>query len=860
MGVPEPSIVGLGTAEAARRLRDCGPNALPQDRPQSPLALLGDALHEPMLALLAVAAGLYWLLGDAAEAAILGGSVLLVVANTVYQAGKTQRALAALRELATPQARVLRDGRATVCDAREVVPGDLILLGPGDRVPADAELVESVELLVDESLLTGESVPVRKSAACIAAEIGIASRFAAEEAAAATARVFAGTLVVGGHAKAHVDATGAGTFMGKIGTALRNIAAERTPMQREIDRAVVLFAALGLAFCALVTLVYAGSGRGSWLDALLAGITLAIANIPEEFPVVLTLFLALGAWRLTAVQVLVRRPAAIETLGAISVLCVDKTGTLTENRMRVAAAATAGSTWRASAALEIPPDVFAGLLREAAWACEEVPTDPMEIAIAEARVQVADAVLKHVRHYPLTSGLLAVSQAWERPDGSRFIASKGAPEAVADLCRLSGERRDALLADVAAAAHNGLRVLAVARAEVLPDAVLPDSPRDLHFELSGWLGFADPLRDGVAEAIGAAKAAGVRIVMVTGDHPATAASIARAAGLPAASVATGAELAAFDDGQLAECLRTCHVLARVAPDQKLRLVRALRDQGQVVAMTGDGVNDGPALRAAHVGIAMGRRGTDVAREAAQIVLLDDNFVSVVNGIRLGRLIYTNIQRALRYILAVHVPVVAMAVWPLLLGGPLVLWPIHIVFLELVIDPACTLVFERQPPQSDPLAQPPRATGRRLISRDLLVASLLEGAAAALAATLVYLLAWNSGADARSVAALCFVAIVAGNLALLAFNRNEAGVRGALTVDNAAFWIIAAAALIVLGLSLSVPGLAALFRFAPPPAAWAALALVFPVVLVAASRGVVLQAARRRTAARHVARSQEQHRA
>lgn len=860
MATLESSIVGLSTEEALRRLRGGGPNVLPQDRPHSPLALLGEALREPMLALLAVAAGLYWLLGDAAEAAILGASVLLVVANTVYQAGKTQKALAALRELATPQARVVRDGRAIVCDARDVVPGDLILLGPGDRVPADAELVESVELRVDESLLSGESAPALKNAAGSAAGTGTAFRFAGDEAAARAARVFAGTLVVGGHAKACVAATGASTAMGKIGVALQNIAVERTPMQREIDRAVVLFAALGLAFCALVTVAYAAAGRGSWLDALLAGITLAIANIPEEFPVVLTLFLALGAWRLTAVQVLVRRPAAIETLGAISVLCVDKTGTLTENRMRVAATTTAGATWRASGALDAPPDAFAGVLQDAAWACEEVPTDPMEIAIVDACGRVDASVLKHLRHYPLGPGLLAVSQAWARPDGSRFIASKGAPEAIADLCRLSGERRDVLLADVAVAAHQGLRVLAVACAEVPADAELPSSPRELRFELGGWLGFADPLRDGVPAAIAVAAGAGVRVVMITGDHPATAASIARAAGLPTVSVVTGADLAAFNDEQLAECLRTCQVFARVAPEQKLRLVRALRGQGHVVAMTGDGVNDGPALRAAHVGIAMGRRGTDVAREAAQIVLLDDNFVSVVNGIRLGRLIYANIQRALRYILAVHVPVVAMAVLPLLLGGSLVLWPVHIVFLELVIDPACTLVFERQPPQSDPLVQPPRASDRRLIDRQLLLASLLEGAAATLAAALIYVWAWSSGADARSVAALSFIAIVVGNLALLAFNRNEAGLRGALRVDNAAFWIIATAALLVLGLSLSVPSLAAVFRFAAPSPAGVVLALVFPVVLVAASRGLVLWAARRRTSARHAVESQEWDRA
>lgn len=832
MNVQPQSPAGLGTAEARRRLRSYGANVLPQDRPHSPLALLLDALREPMLALLAAAAMLYWLLGDAAEAAVLGGSVALVVANTVYQAGKTQKALAALRELSSPQARVLRDGRAIICDARELVPQDVILLGPGDRVPADAVLIDSAGLRVDESLLSGESVAAEK----LAAETADAA------AAPSAARVFAGTLVVAGQALARVDATGAATCVGRIGAALRDIAPERTPMQREIDRAVVLFAALGLAFCALVTFAYVGSGRGGWLDALLAGLTLAIANIPEEFPVVLTLFLALGAWRLAAVQVLVRRPPAIETLGAVSVLCVDKTGTLTENRMRIAALATPAGTWHAAGPHERPPAAFGDLLRIAAWASEQTPVDPMETAIAEAGGADAAAALRHLRVYPLDRGLLAVSHAWQCHDGSRFIASKGAPEAIAELCRLSGAARDALLAGIAAAAQQGLRLLAVARAEVAPAAALPQSPRELRFEFCGWLGFADPLREGVTAAIAAATAAGVRIVMITGDHPATAASIARAAGLPAAQVTTGDQLAVFDDAQLAACLQHCQVFARIAAEQKLRLVRALRSQGHVVAMTGDGVNDGPALKAAHVGIAMGRRGTDVAREAAQLVLLDDNFVSVVNGIRLGRQIYANIRRALRYILAVHVPVVAMAVLPLLLGGPLVLFPVHIVFLELVIDPACTLVFERQPARSDPLAQPPRAAGQRLISRRLLAAGLLEGAAATLGAVLVYVWAWSRGAGAATVAALGFAAIVAGNLALLAFNRNESGLRGALRADNAAFWIISAAALAVLALGLYLPALAALFRFAPPPPAWTALALVLPAVLVALPRALAASAA------------------
>lgn len=820
--------IGLSEAEARRRLRTQGANVLPQECPHSFLRLVADALREPMLALLVVAAGLYWLLGDAIEAAILGASVLLVVASTVFQAGRTQKALAALRELSSPMARVLRDGHPSACDARDIVSGDVLLLGPGDRIPADADIIDCVDLRVDESLLSGESIPAQKYAPD--------PSNAQPRTEANGHLLFAGTLVVAGNARARATATGSRSSIGRIGASLQDIPVERTRMQREIDRAVVLFATCGIAFCVIVTVVYEATGRGSWLDALLAGITLAIATIPEEFPVVLTVFLALGAWRMAAANVLVQRPAAIETLGAVTVLCVDKTGTLTENRMSVAAAAAGESVWMASGSSRCVPPSFALLLLDASLANELSPTDPMEIAIAQACAE-RPSPSTHLRHYPLSVDLLAVGQAWQRDDGSRFMACKGAPEAVAGLCRLSRADADALLDRAARLAEQGLRVIAVARAEIGGAVELPASLHGVSFALSGLVGFRDPLREGVPSAIAIAGGAGVRVIMITGDHPSTAVSIARSAGLGDVRVTSGTELASMNDGMLDERLKSGQVFARVPPQEKLRIVRALRAHGHVVAMTGDGVNDGPALKAANVGIAMGRRGTDVAREAAQIVLLDDNFVSIVNGMRLGRLIYANIARALRYILSVHVPIVGMAAFPLFLGGPLVLWPLHIVFLELVIDPACALVFERQAPLEDPMKTAPRSPGRRMIDRRLVVSSVLDGLAAALGAMSVYLLAWRGGAADGAVAALSFSAVVAGNLALLAFNRAGGSLRHALRTDNAAFWTIVVVASAALMLALVVPEISGLFRFSAVTPAQLALAIALPAALVTVSHAL-----------------------
>jgi Ca2+-transporting ATPase len=823
------AALGLSSVEASARLRRDGPNVLPQpDQRRWPTILL-TVLREPMLLLLLAAAFVYLLIGDPREAAVLGASVVLVIALTVYQEQKSERALQALRELGSPRARVVRDGESRLVAGTDIVVGDVILVAEGDRVPADARVTAEADLHVDESMLTGESMPVHHGVDT-AQEPNV---------------LRASTLVVRGRGTATVLAVGSATEVGKIGVALRDTHPERTPLQLEIRRVVGLFTVLALVSWLTMSGVYYLT-RGNWLDALLAGITLAMANIPEEFPVVLTVFLALGAWRMAQHKALVRRASAIEALGAVTVLCTDKTGTLTENRMAVAELAVEG---RHGTVEILDPPSMRRLLEVAASASPPVSHDPMERALRDATAKVPDlqnAIGQwiHIREYPLSPACPAVAHVWSRAEGSELlVACKGAPETVAELCRLAPDRRSRELAEVDAMARRGLRVLAVASATrpggEPPDTnSLPSSIRDFHFDWCGLVAFADPLRPSVLEAVNTARVAGIRIVMLTGDHLETARAIAGQAGLAGRDeVALGSEIGSLDDEILDRRLAGINVFARVRPEHKLRLVEALKRGGEVVAMTGDGVNDAPALTAAHVGIAMGARGTDVAREAASIVLLDDNFVTVVGAVRLGRAIYDNILRAVRYILAVHVPITGLALLPLFTGGALILLPLHVVFLELIIDPACSIVFEREPAAVDIMKRPPRPPAQALMGLRSLLACLGQGAVMFVLVVGIY--AWGVALDLPSaqLGALAFTALVAGNLGLITLYRAGASLSVTLRNPNPAFWAVALTALGLLAVVTQVEIPARWFGFAPPPASAWFLALLLPILVATRLRAL-----------------------
>ncbi|MBK7644985.1 MAG: cation-translocating P-type ATPase [Planctomycetes bacterium] len=801
---------GLSAEEARERLRTEGPNELERDRPPSLWRSAFAVLREPMLLLLLGAGTIYLLLGDRTEALTLLFFVLVVIWITLVQERKTERALTALRDLSSPRALVVRGGEQLRIAGREVVRGDLLVLAEGDRVPADAALLEGAHLELDESMLTGESVPVGKGG---------------DE-----KQIFAGTLVVRGHGQAQVQATGQRTQMGRIGTALASLDSGRTPLQQEVARIVRTISLVGLTLCGALVLLYGLRGDG-WLQGLLAGIALAMAVLPEEFPVVLTVFMAIGAWRISKSRVLARRLPAIEALGAATVLCTDKTGTLTENRMRVARIQS-GTTLHTLGAEPLPEAVHE-VVEYGILASQRDPFDPMERAfhtLGQDALRGTEHLHEEwelVREYPLSPALLAMAHVWRSPDGARLVvAAKGASEAIADLCHLDAPALARVQAQVAAMGADGLRVLAVARA-FFAAKKLPEIQHDFDFEFLGLVGLADPVRAGVPAAVAECRAAGVRVVMITGDAPETARAIGRSIGLDEGEPPlTGYELTALSDAELERRLPGLHIFARVAPEQKLRLVQALRAQGEVVAMTGDGVNDAPALKAAHIGIAMGGRGTDVAREAAALVVTDDDFSSIVAAVRLGRRIYDNLRRAMAYVVAVHVPIAGLALLPVLLGWPLVLFPVHIVFLELVIDPACSIAFEAELEEPGSMRRPPRKRDARLFTRRLLAMSLLQGASLLTVALGAFYFGWKNSGSQESGRALAFSALIAGNVALILVNRSwERSLFATLLTRNLASWIVILGASAMLVLVLEVPFLRGLFHFGPVAALDLGLALL-----------------------------------
>ncbi|PIX96223.1 MAG: ATPase [Hydrogenophilales bacterium CG_4_10_14_3_um_filter_63_21] len=810
-----PLDEGLSAAEAMRRLADEGPNALPGGQRRTWLAIVRETAREPMFLLLLAAGALYLVFGELQEGLILFGFVLVTLGLTLYQEGKTERAIEALRDLTSPRALVIRDGQRQRIAGREVVRGDSVVLAEGDRVPADGMLIAGKGLQVDESLLTGEAVPVSK---LVATGEPAPARPGGDD----TPFVYSGSLVVAGQGTARVIATGPRSEIGRIGTALGTLERERSPLQKQTAKLIRTLALLALGMSLLLVVVH-GLLRGDWLQALLAGIALAMAMLPEEYPVVLTVFPALGAWRLSKEKVLTRRVAAIETLGATSVLCVDKTGTLTENRMTVARLYAGGERLSVSvAATDALPETFHALVEFSILASKTDPFDPMEQAFA----RLGEHYLANTEHlhrdwtlaheYGLTPELRAMSHVWKALDSDRYVvAAKGAPEAIVDLCHLDAGAQATATAAVDAMAAQGLRVLGVARAQ-FSGADFPAVEHDFEFEFVGLLGLADPLRAEIPDAVRQCREAGIRVVMITGDYPATARAIARQAGLATDDVLSGDDLATMSDAQLQARMKSVSVCARIAPEQKLRIVQALKADDEITAMTGDGVNDAPALKAAHVGIAMGGRGTDVAREAAALVLLDDNFASIVGAVRLGRRIFDNMQKSMSYILAVHVPIAGMALLPVLLGYPAMLFPMHIAFLELIIDPACSLAFENEAAEADVMQRPPRDTDAQLFGGATLWLALLQGIG--VLAVVLGAYAWADGRLAEPEArTFAFTTLVVANLALIFSNRSRSGeLLASLTAPNPILWIVTGAALGLLALALYLPFLTGIFRFASLP--------------------------------------------
>jgi len=813
-------ITGLSSTEAQQRLQAEGSNDLPSTKPRSLFAIAWTILCEPMFILLIACGSIYLLLGNKEDAYILLGSVVIIMSMSFAQERKSERALEALRDLSSPRALVLRDSEQKRIPGRDVVRGDIIFLAEGDRIPADAVLFVSKNMTIDESLLSGESVPVRKL------EKADSTAEMEQPGGDDTPFVYSGSLVVQGTGKARVLATGEKTALGRIGKALFTLEVESSHLQNETAYAVKVVALSSIVLVILLAVWY-GVTRGDWLNGILAGLTMAMALLPAELPLILTIFLGLGAWRIAKKQVLTRRISAIEMLGAASVLCVDKTGTLTQNRMAVAQIVVGDEVHAFKDTACIPEnflETFHETLEFSMLSSHRDPFDPMEKAIQEAG-HAALAGTEHIHdtwtlieEYSLSPELLAMSRVWQSPDLVDYvIAAKGAPEAIIDLCHLEREQAERISVQVNQVAEQGLRVLAVAKAS-FKQQDLPAIQHEFEFRFLGLIALADPLRPTARPAIKECLAAGIRVVMITGDYPATALSIAAQSGLDSSSgVITGADLDKLNDTQLQQRLSQVNVFCRVQPEQKLRLVKALKNAGEIVAMTGDGVNDAPALKAAHIGIAMGGRGTDVARESAALVLLDDDFGSIVAAVRLGRRIVDNIRKAVVFVVAAHIPIAGMSMIPVMMGWPLILLPVHIVFFELMIDPTCSIVFEAEPEESDVMRRPPRQADAKIFDKKLLMLGLQQGTVLLVILLAVYLLAQWAGLANEQARALTFSAMIIGDIWLIFINRSwSLPLHKSFKLPNPALWWVVACGLMMLGLALFLPFLNTLFHFGTPP--------------------------------------------
>ena len=626
-------------------------------------------------------------------------------------------------------------------------------------------------------------------------------------------------MIVQGNGIAKVISIGVNTEIGKIGKTLEGVKEEPTKLNREMRVLIKKLTITGAVLCVLVIVAYTLT-RGSLIKGFLAGITLAMAMLPEEFPVVLTIFLAMGAWRMSKKHVLTRKPSAIETLGSATVLCTDKTGTLTQNKMTVTRLYNGKEFHTVSKETEFYDD-FHEVIEYGILSSQANPFDPMEKAITYlGNVYLKDTEHIHtdwemVKEYPLSKDLLAMSRVFINKDShERIIAAKGAPETIFDLCHLPEPEAMRLSIAVEQMASNGLRVLGVAKSKVNSEN-LPEIQHDFDFEFIGLIGLSDPIRENVKEAISECYSAGIRVIMITGDYPVTAMNIARDIGLNNyKSCITGKELQAMTEDELSLRIKDVNVFARVVPEQKLKIVNALKRNNEIVAMTGDGINDAPALKAANIGIAMGEKGTDVAREASSLVLMDDNFLSIVSAVRMGRKIFDNLQKALGYIFAIHVPIAGLSLIPILYAKlPLILWPVHIVFLELIIDPACSIIFEAEKEEKNVMSRPPKNINEPFFGFRKIFMSCMQGVGILVITLIVYYLGLRWGYTEKEVRAMTFTTLIASNIAVILTNRSwTRNIFEIIISPNYAVKWVVGGAIFFLILVLYLPFFQKLFQF------------------------------------------------
>ncbi|MDP3354182.1 MAG: cation-translocating P-type ATPase [Flavobacteriaceae bacterium] len=796
---------GLSTSEVATRLTLNGFNELPSAKPKNIWRIAKEVIKEPMFLLLISCGSLYITLGDYKEGIILLLSILIIIFITFFQYQKTEKSLEALKKLSSPRALVIRDGIETRIPGREVVLDDLIILNEGDRIAADAVILESINLTVDESLLTGESLAVTKDYSKDKTDIN--------------GLVFSGTLVIHGKGLAKVIATGINTQFGKIGTSLHKIEENESRLQKEMKILIRNLLIASIFISALVVVAFYLS-RGHFLQSLLNGLAASIAILPEEFPVVLTVFLAIGAWRLSKINVLTRKPSAIESLGSATVLCSDKTGTITQNKMEIVSLYNGNQLFKKKD-FNQNKTLIRDVLIPAYLASQKQPTDSMEKAILKSFQQLkidTDSNYKFIKEYPLSNNLFAMTRIMEKiSDRAIIVSTKGAPETIFALCKMTKQETSKHLTIVQQMAEQGYRVIGVATS-TLHNNIFPENQQDFDFNFVGLIGFEDPIRPEVPKAIQECKEAGIKVIIITGDYAITAKSIAKQIGLTGdEKIITGDELDKMSDEELSVRIKNTVIFARAVPDHKLRIVQALKANNEIVAMTGDGVNDAPSLKASHIGIAMGNKGTDVAREASSLVLLDDNFASIVAAIRSGRRIFDNLQKAMSYIMAIHIPIIGLTLLPAFIPSlPILLMPLHIVFMELIIDPSCSIAFEYEQEEKGIMKRAPRDPNEQFFGGKKILYSVFQGLLLLIMVAVVYFITIDEGHSDGEVRAITFSSLIIGNIFLILNNlSNTRSLYSTIMEKNIAVIIILSSSFLMLLLIISIPYLQQIFKFEFP---------------------------------------------
>ena len=754
-------IDGLDDETVGLARKQYGLNISSVKKPNSLIKSLKDAVLEPMFILLLGATAIYFVLGQTPEAFFMAGAILLVSAISFYQDNRSRRALEALKKITAPMAKCIRNSRLIDINTADIVVGDCLVASEGSVIAADGVILQANDFALNESTLTGESFAVQKSSATKDGKDGV---------------VFQGTQVVSGQAVYKVTAIGDKTALGKIGRSMLNIEEEKTPLQIQIGRFVKKMAIIGaIIFLLVLGINYFSSYN--FLDSLLKGLTLAMSILPEEIPVAFSTFMALGAWRLMKKGIVVKQTKTLEALGAATVICIDKTGTITENRMELAHLVVPGSSEVLSPAdwQKMPQAIE--LVKISMFGSEARPFDPMEKALHEAytALGVPDERddFKIVREYPLEGKPPMMTHVFEDHDGRRIIAAKGAVEAILAVSDLDHASRKQVLLSAAALANLGFRILGIAKSNFEGNS-FPEKQQQLPFAYMGLVAFYDPPKANIREVFQKFYNAGIDIKIITGDNALTTSAIARQAGLKGAEqVLDGDDLDKLSDGELDARIMTTTIFTRMFPDAKLRIVNALKNHGQIVAMTGDGVNDGPALKAAHIGIAMGRRGSELARSAASLILTDDDLGKMVDAIASGRHIYTNLKKAIQYVISIHIPIILTVAVPLLLGWiyPNIFTPVHVIFLELIMGPTCSIIYESEPQEANAMQQPPRRITTTFFSEKELWISILQGAVIAAGTLASYQMALHSGCSEDQIRTLVFTSLVVANIFLTLVNRS-----------------------------------------------------------------------------------------